>query len=763
VRNLPTLNNDRLVPGAVIVNNVISNFGQVGISFSGDPNTPVGGQAVPVAAVPFGRIVNNTIYGGASPAGSGTVGINVGPNAGPTLLNNIIASSDTGIAVDPSSTATTVIGANLYAGNTANGPLGTSAIVLPAGTPLFVNPGNRNFYLVAGSPAIDSSLNSLADRPSIAAVRSAVGIAQSPILAPDRDQYGQLRVDDPGAAPPPGLGVNIFKDRGAIERADFSPPTAAIVDPQDNDPANRDRNRTLNDVAIRNENLSQFVIRLSDVGVGIDDTTVSSAQFQVFRDGVRLSDQSGATPDYFFVYNATTDEAIFLPTAGVWPLNHTYTIKLNNTPIGAVDAQGNPLPPGILDLAGNPVASNRPTGETLFSIFVGTLYDFGDAPLPYPVTLAENGAAHVVIDGFRLGAAITEESDGQHSALADADSGDDGVTFTSLAPGVNTTVIVNAAVPAGMTAFLDAWFDLNQDGDWDDPGEKLIDHFPLVNGNNVVPFRYGDATALRGTTFARFRLSSTGVSSPRGIAPDGEVEDYRVTVAGPPFQNPANNLDVNNDTFVAPIDALLVINYLNIFNSMVAGASIPLPPTSPPFPAPPPSLDPTGGGVRGNGLFLDVSGDGFLTPIDPLLIINYLNARLRPSGEGEGEGSAVPLAAGLAPATSSTAAASAVTSSGPVSTAGNVPTIPPVLLAAPNVVFELRPTSGAAATTPLSPPASSTDPSDPLLASPELLTAVLPPSWSDGLDKWGSKKSQETSEDWEDLLDALAADQVGGA
>jgi hypothetical protein len=31
------------------------------------------------------------------------------------------------------------------------------------------------------------------------------------------------------------------------------------------------------------------------------------------------------------------------------------------------------------------------------------------------------------------------------------------------------------------------------------------------------------------------------------------------------------------------------------------------------------------------------------------------------------------------------------------------------------------------------------------------------------LDKWGSKKSQETSEDWEDLLDALAADQVGGA
>ncbi|MCX7669079.1 MAG: right-handed parallel beta-helix repeat-containing protein, partial [Anaerolineae bacterium] len=233
VRNLPTLNNDRLVPGAVIVNNVISNFGSVGIAFSGDPNTPVGGQAVPPAAVPFGRIVNNTIYGGASPAGSGTIGIQVGPNAGPTLLNNIISSSDTGIAVDPSSAATTVIGANLFAGNTVDGPLGTNAIVLPAGAPLFVNPANRNFYLVAGSPAIDSSLNSLPDRPSIAAVRSAVGIPQSPVMAPDRDQYGQLRVDDPNAAPPPGLGVNIFKDRGAIERADFSPPTASVVDPLD--------------------------------------------------------------------------------------------------------------------------------------------------------------------------------------------------------------------------------------------------------------------------------------------------------------------------------------------------------------------------------------------------------------------------------------------------------------------------------------------------------------------------------------------------
>ena len=58
-RNLPVLNNSRLVPGVVVTNNVVSSSGTAGILFSGDPNT----GTVPLAAVPFGRIVNNTIVG----------------------------------------------------------------------------------------------------------------------------------------------------------------------------------------------------------------------------------------------------------------------------------------------------------------------------------------------------------------------------------------------------------------------------------------------------------------------------------------------------------------------------------------------------------------------------------------------------------------------------------------------------------------------------------------------------------------------------
>ncbi len=47
------------------------------------------------------------------------------------------------------------------------------------------------------------------------------------------------------------------------------------------------------------------------------------------------------------------------------------------------------------------------------------------------------------------------------------------------------------------------------------------------------------------------------------VAPDGEVEDYAITIVGNPYKNQTNNLDVNGDGKVSPIDALNVINYLN--------------------------------------------------------------------------------------------------------------------------------------------------------------------------------------------------------
>ncbi len=66
--------------------------------------------------------------------------------------------------------------------------------------------------------------------------------------------------------------------------------------------------------------------------------------------------------------------------------------------------------------------------------------------------------------------------------------------------------------------------------------------------------------------------------------------------------------DVNADGFITPVDALIIINFLNVNRGgrSVVG-----------LPAPPP--------------YRDVDGNNFIAPLDALLVINYLNSR-RSSG-----------------------------------------------------------------------------------------------------------------------------------
>lgn len=345
VRNLPTINNVRLTGGVKIENNVVANFGQGGIRFSGDANT----GTLPLASVPFGRILNNTVYGGATASGAG---IEITENAAPTVINNIVANTISGLTVDGTSGGT-VVGANLFQGNTSNGIIGENAIVLQPTDPLFVNSLLGNFYLAFGSLAIDSSLNLLADRPSLVAVNSPLGIPVSPILAPDRDRFNQLRLDDPAQDPPPGLGSNIFKDRGAVERADFSGPTARLIEPLDNDGLGTDLNPLVNEVLVRPATISQIVIQLVDQGIGIDDNSVTVDKVQVRLDGVLLVPGT----DYEFVYNATNNLIILRALKNNGPVSNRYDVRLLNNPLT-----------GIRDLANNAISANLPSGTTDFVV-----------------------------------------------------------------------------------------------------------------------------------------------------------------------------------------------------------------------------------------------------------------------------------------------------------------------------------------------------------------------------------------------------------
>jgi hypothetical protein len=81
------------------------------------------------------------------------------------------------------------------------------------------------------------------------------------------------------------------------------------------------------------------------------------------------------------------------------------------------------------------------------------------------------------------------------------------------------------------------------------------------------------------------------------------------------FTNTQDNVDVDNDGYITPHDALVVINRVN------EGGDGELTPANNP-----------------TGSFVDVDGDGNCSPIDALLVINWLNSH--PSGSqsgGEGE------------------------------------------------------------------------------------------------------------------------------
>ncbi len=350
VRNLPTANTADLVPGISLENNLLVGNIAGGIQISGDPN---GGPE------PFVHVVNNTIYGATTttttttttPTGTTTttttgpagIGINVINSASPTLLNNIIANTATGIAVDGTS-GTTVVGYDLFQGNTTNGVTGTNAIALSPSAPLFVDAANDDFYLAAGSAAIGSSLNSMLDRPAMTAVDQPLGIPPLPIIAPAYDLYGVLRQNS-GSTGTGGQGQNVFIDRGAIQRADTSDPTAALTTPNAGGATS---------VTLVAQTTTQFTIQLSDGnGSGIDSSTVTAAQFTITFNGSTITSPNS----YTFNYDPTNNLVTLTAAAGVFA-DGTYVITLNNSSSG-----------GIKDLAGNPLQpNNSTTGATTFTI-----------------------------------------------------------------------------------------------------------------------------------------------------------------------------------------------------------------------------------------------------------------------------------------------------------------------------------------------------------------------------------------------------------
>jgi hypothetical protein len=162
--------------------------------------------------------------------------------------------------------------------------------------------------------------------------------------------------------------------------------------------------------------------------------------------------------------------------------------------------------------------------------------DFGDAPDgPYPTLLANNGARHIIVGGVYMGALIDAEADGQPTGPADGDDlatsdDEDGVVFTTpLVPYSPATVDVTVSV----SGLLDAWIDFDANGVWD-ASEQIFASQPVAAGLNSLNFNVPLTGSQAFNTYARFRFSLVGGLAPDGLAPQGEVEDYRVIVEDDP-------------------------------------------------------------------------------------------------------------------------------------------------------------------------------------------------------------------------------------
>lgn len=166
--------------------------------------------------------------------------------------------------------------------------------------------------------------------------------------------------------------------------------------------------------------------------------------------------------------------------------------------------------------------------------------DLGDAPASYG-TQGAGAASHTVdpLGSLFLGACVDTEADGQPAAGATGDDAaagtsrvgacfddEDGVAFISVLTACQSAQVAVTAAAGGV---LDAWIDFNLNGSFGDSGEQIFTGQPVSAGSNPLSFAV-PCTAMQGTTYARFRLSSAGTPGPTGAAADGEVEDYTVGV-----------------------------------------------------------------------------------------------------------------------------------------------------------------------------------------------------------------------------------------
>ncbi len=261
---------------------------------------------------------------------------------------------------------------------------------------------------------------------------------------------------------------------------------------------------------------------------GQDPVSGVQADFDLPAGFTWVSDTSGGN------YNAAT---------GIWSVPGSLAatggsqsidiVAIAGGPAGATDAWAQVTTMNANDVDSLPGNGTPPSvaedDEALVTLNVIAL-DRSDAPTS---GTSYGEATHIIMAGDALGTAIDADAGSISNADASGDGADDdGVTFPALTQGASVTIPVSVTQASANRGYLQGWIDWNGDGDFADAGEQIAtDLQSAAAGTSTISVPATvPADATSSPTFARFRWSTSSGLDTTAAAPDGEVEDYQLTV-----------------------------------------------------------------------------------------------------------------------------------------------------------------------------------------------------------------------------------------
>ncbi len=400
--------------------------------------------------------------------------------------------------------------------------------------------------------------------------------------------FRDLNANGSGTGDPGLAGVTVFADaNGNGQRDPFEPSTVSSANGNftlDGPPG------SYNVIAETPDNASPTTPISRAVNVSVD-ATVGGVNFgfaqvaagvtgfkwlDVDGDGLRDPDEPGIEGVYIYLdLDEDGNPDIGEPSAKTeadgsysleFPGSGTFTIREVVQP-GFVPTF--PGPDGhTVVYTGQPLGQNYNFGNE-------SRRDFSDAPTSY------GSPSHGIVSGLSLGQFVdpdqgplpTPGADGDDLSGPQDDNGDviddeDGVLVTSpLAPGQSGTIEVTVTNDTGASAYLQAWIDFGQDGQFD-AEDRIATDLRLGTGAHVIDVNV-PADAELGETYARFRLSQNQGVGPDGPAQSGEVEDHLITLLAEPELANDDTFSVTrnstaNELFVLQNDFVTATNGLEI-------------------------------------------------------------------------------------------------------------------------------------------------------------------------------------------------------